>query len=403
MSYRRLVTRPMGVWALVALTARLPGAMAPLAMVFLGHGAVGGYARGSVLAALFIAGEVVGAALLGTLVHPRRLRTGLAVGLLCGAAGFAYFVVAPDSSIAALGLAAFVAGSGPALSPGALRTLLTGIVAEEDVPKAFSADAILTELVWMLAPALVVLLALQVGPHAPLAVCAVSMAVAAVMAGRLAPTAATTEDEGRRPPLRVVLSGWPVYLTSAAALSLMAVSELVLPALLEHRGHPVGLAGVLLTVFGGVSVLTSFLYGLRSGWPGTARTQSLVFLLATAACVAAFALVPGLPWIVVFFLVSGCCQPIVLITRNLTLRERLPESAHTAGYSVMYAVQGLGYSLAAVLAGIALDSSNPTAAVLVGVTMTLVLTVVSLLGEGKGDRADTTNASRPTEGSQQCV
>ncbi len=58
MSYRTILTRQTGVWAVTASMTRLPVAMAPLAMVFLGHGATGGYSTGSVLAAFFIAGEV---------------------------------------------------------------------------------------------------------------------------------------------------------------------------------------------------------------------------------------------------------------------------------------------------------------------------------------------------------
>jgi hypothetical protein len=381
MSYRRIATRPVAAWALVTSATRLPNAMAPLALVFLGHGSVGGYAEGSLLAAIFIAGEVAGAAVLGTMLHPRRLRANLAAGLAVGASGFAFIALAPDNPVAMLATAAFVAGAGPALSPGALRTILTGIVSEEDVPRAFSADSVLTELLWMLAPALVVVLALQVGASTPLALCAVCMATASVSSFLLKSVKTNdTKKNVARPPLRLVMSAWPIYVTSAAAMSLMAVSELVLPALLQYRNHPVGLSGILLTIFAALSALVAFLYGLRS-WPGTARIQSLIFLVATTACIAVVATIPNLTGIVVFFLAAGCFQPVVLITRNLSLRQQLPEHAHTAGYSVMYAVQGIGYSISAIFAAVALDRSTPSTAILVGVAITLLLAGISVLAE----------------------
>ena len=61
MSYRQLATSPVLNWALVAIGARLPVAMAPLALVFLVRERHGGYALGAGLAAAYVIGEVAGA------------------------------------------------------------------------------------------------------------------------------------------------------------------------------------------------------------------------------------------------------------------------------------------------------------------------------------------------------
>jgi predicted MFS family arabinose efflux permease len=137
---------------------------------------------------------------------------------------------------------------------------------------------------------------------------------------------------------------------------------------------------VLLTAFAAASALSAFLYGLRS-WPGTPRSQSAVFLVGTAAAIAIVAELPTLPGIAVAFLVAGCLQPVVLVTRTLSMRQRLPQYAHAAGYSVMYAVQGVGYSLSAIVAGVILDHASPTAAMLAGVLIGLVLIAVSMIAE----------------------
>jgi hypothetical protein len=67
--YRRLANRELLEWALVALAARFPVAMAPLSMVFLTRQSAGGYTLGSALAATYVIGEVVAASVQA---RPRR-------------------------------------------------------------------------------------------------------------------------------------------------------------------------------------------------------------------------------------------------------------------------------------------------------------------------------------------
>ncbi|MGY1579847.1 hypothetical protein [Streptomyces sp. MN13] len=60
MTYRDLATRPVLTWSLVAVAARMPVAMAPLAVVFLVRERPGGYSLGALLAAAYVLGEIVG-------------------------------------------------------------------------------------------------------------------------------------------------------------------------------------------------------------------------------------------------------------------------------------------------------------------------------------------------------
>ena len=81
MRYRELATRPMAKWAIVAVGARLPVAMATLALVFLVRDRPGGYALGAGIAAVYVLGEVVGASVFGPRLKPDRVRKQLAAGL----------------------------------------------------------------------------------------------------------------------------------------------------------------------------------------------------------------------------------------------------------------------------------------------------------------------------------
>jgi len=241
----------------------------------------------------------------------------------------------------------------------------------------------ITQVVWAVAPALVTVLALSVDHRAPVVV-SVSLVVVAAWLVFILPRGHVTSRSGTAKP-RVVASAWPIYLVSAAALAQLAVAELVLPALLEHRGIGIGWIGPLLMGFAACSALGAVLYGLRP-WPGSLRTQGLVLLVVTATCVGALALFPNLPGIAGALLAAGLFQSGVLVTRSLALRERLPVGAHAAGFSMMYAVTGAGYGLTAVVAAWAMDVGSPVWAVFGGVAVTLVLTAVSAAAERRQPR-----------------
>jgi hypothetical protein len=382
MSYRQLATRPVLNWALVAVGARLPVAMAPLALVFLVRGRPGGYALGAGLAAVYVIGEVAGATVLGPRLKPGRARFQLAAGLALGAASFAGLGLLPGAPLPVLGIFAVLAGAAPAAAPGGLRTLLTSQLPDALIVKALSAESVLTYGVWTASPALTVVLALSVASSAPLVLAAVLMAAAA--AGLRALPAGWEADSGDREGAsmaQILARAWPIYLTGAASISLLALAELALPALLGQRAIGVGWAGPLLVGFSIASTLGAALYGARGSWPGSVRAQSLVLLLGVTACVTLAATLPSLAWIAGALLLAGFLQSGVQMTRNLSLREALPPSAHAAGYSVLYAATGVGYAASATLVGAVQSAASPSVAILAGVGLTLLLTAASAVGE----------------------
>ena len=382
MSYRQLATRPVLNWALVAIGARLPVAMTPLALVFLVRERPGGYALGAGLAAVYVIGEVVGASVLGPRLNPERARVHLAAGLALGACSFAGLGLLPHANLLVLGIFAVLAGAAPAAAPGGLRALLISQVPDGLVVRALSAESVLTYVVWTIAPALTVTLALSVAPSGPLVLAAALMAAAA--AGMWALPAGWEAGRGDREGAsmaRTLARVWPIYVTGASGASVVALAELVLPGLLHQRAIGVGWAGPLLAGFSIASVLGAVLYGLRGTWPGSLRAQSLVLLLGVTACVALVATAPALVWIAAALVLAGPLEAAVLLTRNLSLREALPPSTHAAGYSVLYAATGVGYAASATLAGVVQSAASPSAAILAGVGLTLLLTAASALGE----------------------
>ncbi|MEU6201490.1 MFS transporter [Streptomyces sp. NPDC047061] len=379
MTYRDVASRKVLIWACTAVGARMPVAMAPLALVFLVRERAGGYSLGAMIAAVYVVAEIVGAPVLGMRLRPARARVQLTVGLVAGAAGFAGLGTFPDTQPAVLAVFAFVAGAAPAAATGALRTLLTTMVPERAVAQALSVETMVTAAVWAVSPAAVAGLALGVAPGAPLRLAAALMA--ASPAGLwLLPSARAADERADLPLSRVLAGAWPVYVTGAASLTLLGLSELVLPALLEQRGIGVGWSGPLLTGMAVGGGLGAFLHGLRA-WPGRLRTHSVVLMAGTAGCVTLAALIPRTAGIALALVAGGMLQSAAMLTRNLSLREALPPRAHAAGYSVMYAAAGAGYAATGSLAGALLRVVAPSTAVLAGVGVTLLLSAIGWWGE----------------------
>ncbi|MFF0432922.1 MFS transporter [Streptomyces sp. NPDC004327] len=382
MSYRELATRPVLAWCAVTAASRLPVAMAPLAVVFLVREQPGGYTLGAVLAAVYVVGEIVAAPVLGVRLNAERARPQLAAGLAVGAAGFAGLAAAGGTaSPVVLGALAFLAGAGPAAVPGAQRALLTSVVPERAVTQAMSMESVLTFVIWAAAPALTTGLALGVDPAGPPLLQGVLMALA--LAGLwLLPRgwqAGKKDDEGSIGG--VLARAWPVYVTGAAGLTLLALAELLLPALLEQRAIPIGWAGPLLAGFSVGSAVGAFVYGLRGTWPGRLPVQSAVLITAVSAGIALAAVLPWTAAIAVALAAAGLLQAPASLTRNLALRQILPPGALAAGYSVMYAAVGAGYAASGTLAGALLKTVAPSTAILCGVVPTLALTALGLWGE----------------------
>ncbi|MFC8512868.1 MFS transporter [Streptomyces sp. NPDC057257] len=383
MTYRDVASKQVLVWACTSVGARMPVAMAPLALVFLVRERPGGYALGAVLAAVYVIGEIIGAPALGMRLRPDRARAQLAAGLAAGAAGFTGLGALPDAHPVVLGAFACVAGGGPAASAGALRALLTDLVPERAVAQALSTESILVSGIWAVSPAAVTGLALGVAPRVPLLLAAVLLA-SAVMGLRLLPARWQTPgaEQPGQSPLRLLAGAWPLFVTGAAGLALLGLAELVLPALLEQRGIGVGWSGPMLTGLAVGGGLGAFLYGLRA-WPGLLRTRSLVLMCAMTVCVTLVALIPAPAGIAAALVVGGMLQSGVLLVRNLSLREALPPSLLPAGYSVMYAAAGAGYAATGSLAGTLLRVTAPSTAILAGVVLTLLLTAVGWWGEAR--------------------
>jgi MFS family permease len=193
-TYRQVMaTAGWRPWALTTLLSRVPDAMAPLALVLLGHQA-GSFAIGGLASGAHAITEAALAPWLGALAD--RWRPHRYVRAALAARAVTYAVLAATATAvppAVLVVLAGIAGGVGAGIPGQLRALLARITEQRLLHPAMSLDTTLLELAWTVAPAGVAALA-ALG-DARLAVAAMSLlaATAALTALRL-PAAPPAED-----------------------------------------------------------------------------------------------------------------------------------------------------------------------------------------------------------------
>lgn len=206
--------------------AQLPTAMRPLLIVLLGHHNTGDYAVAGAAAAAGSIGMAVTAPLWGRLLGSRGHRLVLcATTAGATAAQLALAVTTGTSAFVAL---AAVAGltSPPAVSSG--RALLPALVPESGLSRAYTVNALVQELTYVLGPLWVVWWSTAGGPPAAMVACAalgmaaVAAMVVAVPRGQAAPSPAFA---GRATPLRrpAVRTVSLVHLSYMAAIGAMWV------------------------------------------------------------------------------------------------------------------------------------------------------------------------------------
>jgi MFS family permease len=347
--YLQVVTaRGWRPWALTTLLSRIPDAMAPLALVLLGHQA-GSFTVGGLASGAHAITEAALAPWLGALADRRPTHRWLRVALTARTALYALLAATATLVPApALIVLAGVAGGVGAGVPGQLRALLARSMPRPLLHQAMSLDTTLLELAWTVAPAAVAGLVALGDPRLAVATMAGLAAAAALASARL--PVPPSRPDGTRPaeraPRRVLLrAAVPSLALGVVGGFAGGVLDTAVPPALDASGSAASLAGVLFTGYSVTSLLGGLVYGLRR-WPGRIHRQAAIWLALLCAVLLPAALVPSLPVIAVSVVAAGLFAAPQITARALTLQRDLPESAWSAGFSSLYAANGAGYGLA---------------------------------------------------------
>lgn len=381
-------------WVATVTGSRIPVAMAPLALVYLGHAATGSFAVGSLMAGAYSIAEAACAPGAGRLLaRSVDTRRGIRWFLIAGAGcllvlGALSWLQAPTVALIAISAAC---GGVPAAAQGGLRAMLHQLVPQRLREKAFVLDATLLEIQYAAGPALVAACLALGMPVATSVVMAVAALISAAIITTL-PAMSPSDTEGSpatpEPHPAAAVKPEPAWRARAAlgtygASLMLGYAEgtltVALPALLGHIGSSANLAGLILVGLSLSSALGGWTYGLltpRLGAPSTARASLLLaglgLLLLPVAGASAL-------WVVVVGVAAfGLLVAPINAVRSLLLGRILDARQHAEGFSTLYGVNGLGFGISGLASAGLLHLAGPRAPLLAAAAITLIAGLTAL-------------------------
>lgn len=379
-----------------AIIGKMSFAMVSLALLLLVQQESGSFALSGAVAGAFGLGNVIAAPLRARLVDQygaRMVMPWLAVGYTAGLIGIiiAAHLRADGMGVLIATLAGLFAPPVGAVMRG-IWVLLTP--STDQRTRAYSLDAVVEELVFIVGPLLVGLVVLL--PNGP--TIAVAIAAAIGLIGTLGMVFGPTPQPGRAGrrasswrgligPLRLVRF-WPVLASLAAVGIVLGSIELLSTAHANEFGDS-SMSGLLLAFFAAGSATGGLLYGARA-W--VAPPLRRMVLLGLAACAGLFAVAwsTHIPTIAILFAAVGIFVAPSMITGYLAADDVAPVTERTEASALINTAVNAGSAIALALGGALLDGMPITHATLwlaaAAAACIGVAAVVALLGGGRPHR-----------------
>ncbi len=374
-----LAQRHVARLLLGTLIGRLPGGMAPVAILLLVADQGGSLKTGGMLCALYGLASAVGQPVLGRMVDRRgqTLVTATAV-LLATVCLLALSAVDVATHVGpAAGLVALAGLSTPPLEAG-LRALWPVVLPDEARHRAALAlDTGTQGLIYVTRPPLVAVLSTTTGPRTAMEVTAALGLIGAIVVLSAAPSrhwrpAPAAQPTGALGPLAHPGLRWLFVAVSGVGFALGAMNVCAV-ALADDRGMDL-LSGLIPAALSTGSVVGGFLYGWRT-WPGTPTGQLLSAALLFAVGWLPLMAVDGPISAITLTAVPGLLLTSVITSAFLTVDALAPAGTTTEAYAWLIAAVGTGQAAGTALSG-ALAERPPTSAALPAAGAVLTFTVL---------------------------
>jgi MFS family permease len=383
--YRDVLRTPGAVrWTLAGLVARLPISMQGLGVVLLVEGVTGSYGLAGAVSATFALAQALLGPLLGRLVDRYGQARVLLPALVLYSAGLGGLVVlalagAPDWTL--FPAAALYGGAYP--QPGTLvrARWAHALRGSPRLATAFSLESVLDEVVFVVGPVLVTLLATGIRPAAGVLATAVF-----TLAGSLALAA----QRGTEPPAHPVRAGARpgsalrragvrvLVLVGVAAGGIFGSIEVATVAFTDEHGVPAA-AGVVLALLAAGSLVAGLWYG-TVGWRVPPARRFVLAVLLLAVVVAPLPAAPSVPVLAGLVFVAGFAISPTLIAAFGLLEQLVPAESRTEGLTWFSTGLGLGLALAASLTGAVVDAAGGRVALTVTVGSGALAAALALAG-----------------------
>lgn len=349
-----------------ALTARAAQAMMPLTILLLFRQRTGSFAAAGAAVTAYSLASVFSSPAIARLAD----RWGSPVLASAGAVNAASLIaLAVTPSPATSWIAVTVAGaSAPPLAAALRATIVSTLSAERDRAAVFSLDAIATELLFVVGPA-VVSAATALGKTADALFAASGLVVLGSVlsarsdrptTGRPTPSSATAHSP--RPGQARLLARW--LAVTAAQMAAIGFVEVAAAARVIQFGEPAA-AGTVLAVWAAGSIAGGIIYSSRD-WPGQSSAHLRVLLLALAA---GFAIVTAARSMMVLYPLMftaglACAPAAAALTASFSAHMNRAEH-----FAWLAACGSLGGAVGYAAAGLLIAHTTITATILAGAAL----------------------------------
>jgi MFS family permease len=373
--YRAVLAVPgMRSLLLVGILARVPATAIGITLTLHVTSGLGrSWAQAGLVTAAYTVGAAIGQPLTGRLMDRRGMRTAMVV---TGGVAALVWGVAPHLSYPWLLAAAAVGGLFGLPIFSAVRLSIGAIVPAASRKPAFALDSMITELSYMVGPAVAVALATSLPTGYGLYALATGLVAGAGLMCWLNPP---TQPEGQEvpevaPSRRTWFSSRLVALmvAGAAATFVLTGTELAVVATLRRDGVPQW-TGIAVAVWCAYSLIGGLVFGaVRRHVP------ALVLVGAMGMLTIPVGLVSGWPWLLLALLPCGVLCAPSMISANENLTRIVPPAARGEANGLVGSAFTVGTALGAPFAGAVIDATSPGWAYAAGGMVTLLAVAVAL-------------------------
>src|ERR1700735_75105 len=247
---------------------------------------------------------------------------------------------------------------------------------------AFALESVADELIFVVGPALVTLLATEVYPAAGVIVAAVLCVTGTLLFASQRRTQPTPRPQGRSVPQELPEPPAPGLITLAPAYlfigSMFATIDLSTVDFAQEHGHK-PLAGFILGTYALGSAVGGLWYGSRS-WRAPLERRFAVTLCCSVAGVATFWAMPGLLWLAVVIFFCGLTISPTLIAGYGLVERQAPVARRTEGMAWLSSAVSVGVAAGSAIAGHLIDVGGARRGYAFAACCGVAAVVVCLLG-----------------------
>lgn len=364
-SYRSLFSEPGRAWFVIATAfGRTPNAMKALACILLVQQLTGSYGMAGLVGATQTAVAALLAPVLARLIDVRGERGVLFWSMMAHVIGVAALVAAAYSDLHPSSMligAAIIGGSsvqfGSLSRARWVKTLGRGRALE----RAYSLEAMIDEMGFVVGPMLVVPLSIQVHPTAGIVASMLMVVIGTTMLlgkprrGSL-PRLATPLAQGHtgKEPSVISIPAVQLMITSLLFMGvLFGAIEIVMVSFAEAHNQP-NAASYLAAIFAIGSLTGAIMYGARQ-WPGSTPLKIFITFWWIGLGTIPILLAPSITVMGMAMFITGLAIAPGMIVANLFVENISPASRLTEAFTWLGSAMATGAAIGSIIAGYLVD------------------------------------------------